>query len=91
MGDSPSTKEEGRKRNEKTRRYESSPERRKQRAELNKKNREDGTYGNGDGKDKAHPSMKDQDESTNRREGQAKGARNRKKKKKTVLSRKKDD
>ena len=89
MGDSPSTKEEGRKRNEKTRRYEKSKT--SYRSKLNKKNREDGTYGNGDGKDKAHPSMKDQDESTNRREGQAKGARNRKKKKKTVLSRKKDD
>ena len=89
MGDSPSTKAEGRKRNEKTRRYEKSKT--SYRSKLNKKNREDGTYGNGDGKDKAHPSMKDQDESTNRREGQAKGARNRKKKKKTVLSRKKDD
>ena len=89
MGDSPSTKEDGRKRNAKTRRYEKSKT--SYRAELNKKNREDGTYGNGDGKDKAHPSMKDQDESTNRREGQAKGARNRKKKKKTVFSRKKDD
>ena len=86
MGDSPSTKAEGRKRNAKTRAYEKSKT--SYRSELNKKNREDGTYGNGDGKDKAHPSMKDQDESTNRREGQAKGARNRKKKKKTVLSRK---
>ena len=89
MDDSPSTKAEGRKRNAKTRAYEKSKT--SYRAELNKKNREDGTYGNGDGKDKAHPSMKDQDESTNRREGQAKGSRNRKKKKKTVLSRKKDD
>ena len=89
MGDSPSTKAEGRKRNAKTRRYEKSKT--SYRSKLNKKNREDGTYGNGDGKDKAHPSMKDQAESTNRREGQAKGARNRKKKKKTVLSRKKDD
>ena len=89
MGDSPSTKAEGRKRNAKTRRYEKSKT--AYRSKLNKKNREDGTYGNGDGKDKAHPSMEDQDESTNRREGQAKGARNRKKKKKTVLSRNKDD
>ena len=89
MGDSPSTKAEGRKRNAKTRAYEKSKT--SYRSELNKKNREDGTYGNGDGKDKAHPSMKDQDESKNRREGQAKGSRNRKKKKKTVLSRKKDD
>jgi len=89
MGDSPSTKAEGRKRNAKTRAYEKSKT--SYRSKLNKKNREDGTYGNGDGKDKAHPSMKDQDESTNRREGQAKGARNRRKRKKTVLSRKKDD
>ena len=86
MGDSPSTKEDGRTRNKKTRDYEKSKT--SYRAELNKKNREDGTYGNGDGKDKAHPSMKDQDEGKNRREGQAKVSRNRKKKKKTVLSRK---
>jgi len=86
MGDSPSTKAEGRTRNAKTRRYEKSKT--SYRSELNKKNREDGTYGNGDGKDKAHPSMKDQDESTNRREGQKKGSSNRKKKKKTILSRK---
>jgi len=88
MGDSPSTKSEGRKRNAKTRAYEKSKT--SYRAELNKKNREDGTYGNGDGKDKAHPKMNDQDEGKNRREGQAKGARNRRKKK-TVLSRKKDE
>jgi len=88
MGDSPSTKEDGRTRNANTRRYEKSKT--DYRAKLNKKNREDGTYGNGDGKDKSHPSMKDEDESTNRRRGQAKGARNRRKKK-TVLSRKKDD
>ena len=89
MGDSPRTKEDGRIRNAKTRAYEKSKT--SYRSKLNKKNREDGTYGNGDGKDKAHPSMKDQDEGKNRREGQAKGARNRKKKKKTVLSRNKDD
>ena len=87
MGDSPSTKAEGRTRNEKTRRYEKSKT--SYRSKLNKKNREDGTYGNGDGKDKAHPSMKDQDEGKNRREGQAKGSRNRRKKK-TVLSRRDD-
>ena len=85
MGDSPSTKAEGRTRNAKTRSYEKSKT--SYRSKLNKKNREDGTYGNGDGKDKAHPGMKDQDEGKNRREGQAKGSRNRKKKKKTVLSR----
>ena len=88
MGDSPSTKAEGRKRNAKTRRYEKSKT--SYRSKLNKKNREDGTYGNGDGKDKAHPEMNDQDAGKNRREGQAKGARNRRKKK-TVLSRKKDE
>ena len=86
MGDSPSTKAEGRTRNAKTRAYEKSKT--SYRSELNKKNREDGTYGNGDGKDKAHPGMKDEDEGKNRREGQAKGSRNRRKKKKTVLSRK---
>ena len=87
MGDSPSTKSEGRTRNAKTRAYEKSKT--SYRSKLNKKNREDGTYGNGDGKDKAHPSMKDQDEGKNRREGQAKGSRNRRKKK-TVLSRRDD-
>jgi len=34
--------------------YQSSPERKKYRAELNKKNREAGTYGNGDKKDVSH-------------------------------------
>ena len=87
MGDSPSTKAEGRTRNAKTRAYEKSKT--SYRSKLNKKNREDGTYGNGDGKDKAHPGMKDQDEGKNRREGQAKGSRNRRKKK-TVLSRRDD-
>lgn len=34
--------------------YQSSPERKKYRAKLNKYNRERGTYGNGDGKDASH-------------------------------------
>lgn len=34
--------------------YHSTEERKKYRAELNKANRQDGTYGNGDGKDKSH-------------------------------------
>ena len=34
--------------------YHSTPERRRYRAFLNKKNREAGTYGNGDGKDVSH-------------------------------------
>ena len=34
--------------------YHSTPSRRKYRAALNKKNREAGTYGNGDGKDVSH-------------------------------------
>lgn len=34
--------------------FQSSPERKKYRAELNKYNREKGTYGNGDGKDASH-------------------------------------
>lgn len=36
--------------------YQSSPERKKYRAKLNKANREAGTYGNGDGKDMSHDS-----------------------------------
>lgn len=35
-------------------RYQSSKKRRRYRAELNKYNREKGTYGNGDGKDASH-------------------------------------
>lgn len=38
--------------------YQSSPERRKYRAELNRYNREKGTYGNGDGKDASHKNGK---------------------------------
>lgn len=38
----------------KEKKYQSSPARRKYRAELNKYNREKGTYGNGDGKDASH-------------------------------------
>jgi hypothetical protein len=34
--------------------YQSSPERKKYRARLNKENRKRGTYGNGDGKDMSH-------------------------------------
>ena len=34
--------------------YQSSPERKKYRAELNHKNREEGTYGSKDGKDWSH-------------------------------------
>ncbi len=34
--------------------YQSTEERRKYRVELNKANRKDGTYGNGDGMDKSH-------------------------------------
>ena len=34
--------------------YQSSPARKKYRAELNKANRKAGTYGNGDGKDMSH-------------------------------------
>ena len=34
--------------------YHSSPERVNYRESLNKANRQDGTYGNGDGKDKSH-------------------------------------
>lgn len=34
--------------------YQASPERKKYRAELNKANRESGTYGNKDGMDKSH-------------------------------------
>lgn len=34
--------------------YQSTPERKKYRAELNKANREAGTYGNGDRKDMSH-------------------------------------
>lgn len=38
----------------KEKKYQSSPERRKYRAQLNKYNRDKGTYGNGDGKDASH-------------------------------------
>jgi len=43
-----------RKKNEYNKKYHSTPSRRAYRAELNKKNREAGTYGNGDGKDYDH-------------------------------------
>lgn len=57
--------------------YHKSPKRRKYRAALNKKNRDEGTYGNGDGKDVSH--KKDggttmEGQSSNRaRNGMAKG------------------
>jgi hypothetical protein len=35
-------------------RYHATPERKRYRAELNKANRDAGTYGNGDGKDVSH-------------------------------------
>jgi hypothetical protein len=39
---------------EKYKKYHSSPAAKKKRAELNKYNRDKGTYGNGDGKDASH-------------------------------------
>ena len=53
--------------------FQSSPERIKYRAELNKYNREKGTYGNGDGKDASHKKGKivgfeDQSKNRGRRE-----------------------
>jgi len=42
------------KKNAYNKKYHGSPERIKYRQELNKKNREDGTYGNKDRKDKSH-------------------------------------
>lgn len=54
--------------------YHSTTERRKYRAELNKKNRDKGTYGNGDGMDESHTksgNTKKEKQSTNRaRNGQ---------------------
>jgi hypothetical protein len=53
----------------KEREYQSSPERKKYRAKLNKYNRDKGTYGNGDGKDASHKDGKIsgfEDESVNR-------------------------
>lgn len=49
--------------------YHSTTERRKYRAELNKKNRDKGTYGNGDGLDESHMKnggTKKEKKSTNR-------------------------
>ena len=49
--------------------FQSSPERIKYRSELNKYNREKGTYGNGDGKDASHKDVKIvvmEDQSVNR-------------------------
>jgi hypothetical protein len=42
------------KKNEYNKEYHASTERKKYRASLNKKNRNSGTYGNGDGKDMSH-------------------------------------
>lgn len=42
------------KKNEYNKKYHASEERKKYRAELNRANREAGTYGNGDGKDMSH-------------------------------------
>jgi len=42
------------KKNEYNKEYHSTPTRVKYRETLNKANRKDGTYGNGDGKDKSH-------------------------------------
>ena len=43
---------------EEYRKFQSSKKRRRYRAELNKYNREKGTYGNGDGKDASHKNGK---------------------------------
>lgn len=56
--------------------FHATPERRKYRASLNKKNREAGTYGNGDGKDVSHK----KDGSTFMESESANRARNRGKK-----------
>lgn len=53
--------------------YHSSPERRKYRGELVKKNREAGTYGNGDNKDYDHGKKKMIPASTNRAKKNKKG------------------
>jgi|SaaInlStandDraft_4_1057021.scaffolds.fasta_scaffold06959_3 hypothetical protein len=56
--------------------FQSSPEKKKYRAELNKYNRDNGTYGNGDGKDASHKNGKIagyEDQSKNR--GRAEGSR----------------
>lgn len=65
-------------------RYQSSKKRRRYRAELNKYNREKGTYGNGDGKDASHKGGKIvgfEDSSTNkgrREKSRLKGSKRRK-------------
>ncbi len=57
--------------------YHATPERRKYRAELNQANRDAGTYGNKDGKDKSHTKsgkLVSEKQSTNRaRNGKTKG------------------
>jgi hypothetical protein len=55
-----------RKKNEYNKKYHSTPSRRAYRAELNQKNREAGTYGNGDGKDYDHTEGKFMSASKNR-------------------------
>ena len=54
------------KKNEYNKKYHSTPSRRAYRAELNQKNREAGTYGNGDGKDYDHTEGKFMSASKNR-------------------------
>lgn len=69
------------------RKFQSSRKRKKYRAELNKFNRENGVYGNGDGKDASHRNGKIvgyEDESVNRGRAEAsrlKGSRRKKRKK----------
>ena len=49
--------------------YQATPERKRYRARLNKKNREEGTYGNKDGKDASHTKKRKmvmEDQSKNR-------------------------
>lgn len=46
--------------------YHGTPERRKYRSDLNKKNRKAGTYGNGDGKDYDHSQKRMRKASSNR-------------------------
>lgn len=64
--------------------YQSSKKRRRYRAELNKYNREKGTYGNGDGKDASHKGgrivgFEDESKNRGRREkSRLKGSKRRK-------------
>jgi len=70
------------KKNAYNKKYHASPERVKYRQELNKKNREDGTYGNKDKKDKSHTrkgKLVSESQSKNRARN-GKGKRSRRKK-----------